>query len=59
MKFHSIDKENLAALIDILTRDGARLEVHRTSLADITGRPGVQGLTNKYDVFILEEGKRR
>ena len=59
MKFKHIDKENLAALIDILTRDGARLEVHRTSLADITNRPNVEGLTNKYDVFILEEGKRR
>lgn len=58
MKFKSVEKENLTALIDVLTKDGTRLEIHRASLADITGRPGVSGLTNRFDIFVLEEGKK-
>ena len=52
-KYPAVEKENLIALIDILTKNGARLEINTASMADITGRSSVTGLTNKYDVFII------
>lgn len=50
-KYEAIEKENLAPLIDVLTKDGGRVEIQRTTLSSVTGRSTITGFTNKYDVI--------
>ena len=45
-KFREVDEDNLLALIEILTDNGCRLEIHRASRRE-------DCYYNLYDVFIL------